>query len=377
MSRAALALAAIAATVATVGAPAPAQASPRPALPAAPVAASVVRTVVDSPAPPDDGSRIWAVRPAGPTGKPDNRLHFVMQSPPGGTITDRILVTNRSKVTVPFAVYATDAFNQPNGAFDLLSANRKPADIGTWIRFPSPVVTIPAGQTVLVPFTVSVPASATPGDHAGGVVVSLADLNGKPGVNIDSRVAVRVYLRIPGNLRPHLDVDATGSYHGVTNPFGYGSMTVRYTVSNPGNIRLRSHQTITVKSPFGNVLGRLTAADLPEILPGQHATFSVTFKHIFPAGPLTVTVALTPFPDPQQPLGPKVPGVSHDAYAWAIPWLLVLFVLVILGALAGLWWWRRRRVLARLDAAMTVARDETLGQQRSPAAAGASGAGKS
>src|SRR5438046_10545615 len=87
--------------------------------------------------------------------------------------------------------------------------------------------------------------------------------------------------------------------------------------------------------------------------------------------PLTVTVALSPYADPQQPVGQKVPGVSHDAYAWAIPWLLVLFVVLIIGALAGLWWWRRRRVLARLDAAMTVARAETPKQTRAPAGSGA------
>jgi hypothetical protein len=373
MNRAVLAVAraifAVAVTAATSTAAIATLGTPAQASPAAPTTASVVRTVVESPAPPDDGSRIWAVRPAGPTGKPDNRLHFLMQSPPGGTITDRILVTNMSKVTVPFAVYGTDAFNQPNGAFDLLPASLKPTDIGTWIRFADPVVTIPAGKTVLVPFTVSVPTTATPGDHAGGVVVSLADLNGKPGVNIDSRVGVRIYLRIPGNLRPHLDVDASGSYHGVGNPFGYGSMTVRYTISNPGNIRLQSHQIITIRSPFGNVLGRVTPKDLPEILPGQHATFTVTLKHIFPAGPLTVTVALVPYADPQQPVGQKVPSVSHDAYAWAIPWLLVLFVVLIFGGLAGVLLWRRRRNLARLDAAMAVAREETLKQTRQTAGA--------
>lgn len=308
----------------------------------------------------DNGQRIWSVRPAGAHGAPDNRTHYTLQGSPGTSLTDNVLITNLSGVAVTFSVYGTDAFNTPTGVFDLLAAKTGPIDIGTWIHFKNPTVTVPAGHSVWSPFTLDIPASATPGDHAGGIVVSLGP-TASPGVDVDSRVAVRVYLRIPGHLRPRLAVGPVSvHYKPAGSPFGHGSATVSYTVTNPGNIRLQAHAKITVTGPFGNTLATLPARDLPEILPGQSATFTAAFPRVFPAGALTVHIALTPFPDPLQPVGQAVPGVSGSGYAWAIPWLLVLIAVVLLLVIGGLWWLRRRRMLAKLDDAMALARAETL-----------------
>lgn len=333
----------------------------------------------DKPAPPpvpDNGVRTWSVRPAGPNGGPDNRTHITLQGNPGTRLTDRILVTNQSVVPVAFEVYGTDAYNTPDGLFDLLPAAAKPLDLGTWFSFTHPVVLVPAGGSVAVPFTLTIPASAVPGDHAGGVVVSLARTAGAPGVNVDSRVAVRVYLRVPGHLRPRLETGSIrATYHGVANPFGHGYVNVAYQVTNPGNIRLQAHVKITVKGMFGNTLATLIPKDLAELLPGQSATYHATLRHIFPAGPLTVTVALEPFPDPTQPVGQAVPSSSKDGFTWAMPWLLILLIVLVLAAGAGAWLLRRRKMLERLDEAMELARAETIKQSRTPEPAGA-GAGR-
>lgn len=314
------------------------------------------------PQPPvDDGQRIWSVRPATLAGLPDSRTHFTLQGTPGTSFVDTVLVTNLSKAIVSFNVYGTDAYNTPTGAFDLLAFSRKPVDLGSWIHFAQPLVTIPAGKSVALPFTVAIPATATPGDHAGGVVVSLTTKSAQAGVNLDSRVAVRVYLRVPGDLRPSLSVSGISThYHGVGAPLGHGSVSMSYTVSNPGNIRLQSHATITIKNVFGQTLGTFTPPDLPELLPGGSATFSASFQHIFPYGPLTATVTLTPFPDPQQPVGQAVPKTASSGYFWAMPWLLLLVVLIILLIGIALWLMRRRRVLGRIDAAMLAARNDAL-----------------
>lgn len=324
----------------------------------------------------DNGVRTWSVRPANAKGSPDNRTHITVQGDPGTRLVDRVLVTNSSIVPVAFEVYGTDAYNTPDGLFDLLPANAKPLDIGNWFSFAHPVVTIPAGASVAVPFTLTIPSSAVPGDHAGGVVVSLASAKG-PGVHLDSRVAVRVYLRVPGHLRPNLTTENVGLvYHGVANPFGHGYVNVTYKVTNPGNIRLQAHVKITIKNVFGSTLATVTPKDLGELLPGQSATYHARVRHIFPAGPLTATVALQPYPDPAQPVGQAVPANSKDGYTWAMPWLLTLLIVLILGAGAALWIVRRRKVLSQLDRAMVLAREETLKESRTPETAGA-GAGRS
>ncbi|HKT04262.1 MAG TPA: DUF916 domain-containing protein [Rugosimonospora sp.] len=330
------------------------------------VAATVSPARAATPAGPpakDDGVRVWSVRPAGPDGKPDARTHFTLQSPPGGRISEKALVTNLSKVPVTFAVYGTDAFNTTTGQFDLLSAEKKPRDVGAWMAFGSGAVTVGAGQSVAVPFTVNVPLTATPGDHAGGVVVSLLGrgTDGQRLVNVDSRVAVRLYLRVPGNLVPRIGVGPVAvRYHGVANPFGNGRVSVTYTVTNPGNIRLRSRQTLTVTGPFGAKLATLDPADLPELLPGNQATFTATLSRVFPAGPLTVTVDLQPYADPQQPVGQTIHASTGHGYLWAVPWLLLGLVLLLAAGGVVFWRLRRRRTLSRLDAAMRAAREDAL-----------------
>jgi hypothetical protein len=304
-------------------------------------------------APGDDGKRSWSIRPATADGKPDNRQHFTLQSAAGGTLKDQVLVTNLSKVAATFDVYATDAFNTPTGAFDLLSASAKPIDIGSWVSFASPTVTIPAGGTVAVPFTIAVPKKASPGDHAGGVVVSLST---GTNVRLDTRVAVRMYLRVPGYLRPVLAVqDVKAEYHGVGNPFGSGRVTITYTVVNTGNIRLRSHPSAKVTAWYAATLGTVTSADLPELLPGQRMTLSTEVGDVFPAGALFVDVNLQPYPDPTQPVGQKVNVAVGSTQIWAFSGWLVFLILLALLVVGYLVWNRLRRRRQRRDAAEAAA----------------------
>jgi hypothetical protein len=327
-------------------------------------------------APQDDPTRSWAVRPAGPDGKPDARTHFTLQSVPGGTLKDQALVTNLGKTATTFVVYAADAFNTPDGQFELLGAGQPNADIGKWIVFGASGVTIPAGGSVVVPFVVQVPANASPGDHAGGVLVSLITPSVQAGkqVNLETRVGVRVYLRVPGNLQPKLTVGPVNlKYHGTVNPLGDGSLDVTYTVDNPGNIRLQSHPGIKVTGPFGDTVATLTPKDLPEILPRGHVTYTARVPGVFPEGPLTASVTLKPFTDPLQPVGQVLPSVSGDGYIWAVPWMLLLLVLIVLLLIALAWWLLRRRLLRRLDRAMRVARESALAES----AGAGGGAGRS
>ena len=328
---------------------------------AVPISAAGVAAL---PLPTEDDTRSWSVRPAGADGKPDARTHYTLQGTPGGTVADQALVTNLSKVPVTFDIYGTDAFNTATGAFDLLSADRKPTDVGSWMVFKNPTISLRAGETAAIPFTIVVPATATPGDHAGGVVVSMISLGAGGGekVNVDARVAARVYLRIPGNLRPRMNVaPVTAAYRPVSNPFGTGKLDVSYTVTNLGNIRLQSHPTITVTGPFGNVLAKRTLKDLPELLPNGSVTFTETVDRVFPAGPLTVKVSVEPFPDPQQPVGQAIPAASAETSLWAMPWNLLILIAVVLLILGALWWRYRRRLLSRLDAALASVREALPG----------------
>lgn len=324
----------------------------------------------------DDGNRAWSARPATPDGQPDRtRTHYTLQGSPGESITDYVLITNSSKVAAEFDVYATDAFNTDTGSFDLLPAAKKPIDIGTWVSFPQPKITIPAGATITTAFRITVPPNVTPGDHVGGVIVSLSS---GTDVRLDTRVGVQLYMRVPGNLRPVLSITyLKPTYNGPDNLLDRGGVDVIYTVENTGNIRLQSHPTLKAQTAlFGYDLAEAKLSDLPELLPGAKVTFHGKLDGVRPVGPVTITLSLQPFPDPVQPVGQVIPVFSKDATVWAAPWQL-LVLLLVLGGLAVLLvrWIRLRRELNRERIALEIkrAREEALASAAKANAAGKEG----
>src|SRR5699024_7766773 len=74
---------------------------------------------------------------------------------------------------VTFALLASDGVVGESGAFDLLPSDVEPTDTGAWIDIEEEVA-LAAGESAVVPFTITVPEDALPGDHPGGIVASLS-----------------------------------------------------------------------------------------------------------------------------------------------------------------------------------------------------------
>jgi hypothetical protein len=287
-----------------------------------------------------DGAVRWSVQPSGPKG-PTGRNYFSYDLAPGSTVTDQVGVTNLSDRPLTFAVYGTDAYTTTDGAFALLPADQPATDVGTWIGVERRSWTVQPGERQDIPFRLTVPQNATPGDHAGGVIAAVAQVgvtaDGQQ-VRLDQRVAARVYLRVSGELRPAVTVESVRvSYDTPINPAGRGDMTVTYRIRNSGNVRVGGTGTLLVDGPFGWTLARTAPVDLPELLPG--ATFTVTEQvtGVPPTLRLTATVDLAP-----TTVDAALPPVQRAASVWAPPWLLLA---ALAAALAWLYlrWCRRRR----------------------------------
>lgn len=300
-------------------------------------------TATAAPAPAAGQPQTFGVQPA-TAGKPDQRSSFSYTANPGGVMVDHLAVVNISVRPLTLRVYAQDAFNTPDGGFDLLAARQRPVDVGAWVTVTGGTVTVPARSRKIVSFRLAVPAKATPGDHGGGIVASLTsvtrDRGGNP-VTLDQRVGARIYLRVTGPLHPALAVTGMRTdYRGTANPAGCGDLGVSYQVRNDGNVRLSGRQRVRVSGPLGTGTRTQDVPDLPDLLPGNAVTVTTSVHCVRPTFRLTAIATI----DPVVPVnsGVGVPSATARSGLWALPWVGLLMLLV-LAALLVLYLRQRRR----------------------------------
>ncbi|MCU1515453.1 MAG: hypothetical protein JWQ75_174 [Pseudarthrobacter sp.] len=284
----------------------------------------------------------WAVGPSGEAG-PDGRSWVELAIDPGATAVDHFAVRNLGDRDVVFALTAADGYLTPTGRFNMLASDKESVGAGTWISLEK-TVSVAAGATTVVPFTVTVPENATPGDHAAGIAASISSEGTAGGarLGVESRIGFRVMTRVSGEARPGLAVQAAGSHETSWNPFQPGSAELTVVLENTGNVRLSVDASAVLNGASAPGAGTDEARPI-ELLPGDRRTLRLETKNVWPLG--IVTVPLTVAPGVVAPDGSikELAPVVQDVVVWAIPWpqlvvLLALFLLVF-GFLSG----RRRR----------------------------------
>jgi hypothetical protein len=333
----------------------------------APVAASQAAAVsysASSAAPSSPAAK--ATFGAGPanTKRLDGRPYFTYDTTPGGSIEDHIAVINFANHPQTLSVYAVDATSAPTGAFAYPPRSAPRRQVGAWLFIPTPhgsgELTLAPHSTVIVPFYLRVPSNASPGDHAGAVIVSLTSLvKGKSGqrVKFEQRIATRVIIRVSGPLRPRLSIENLhASYSGSLNPFATGVVTVTYTVDNTGNLLLGAAQQVSAHGWFGSTARAPALPVVPLLLPGGSYPVTVRVHGVFPEIGLSATVRLTP-EGLRGDVNPGLHLITASVHLWAVPWILVAIVIVLVFAVVALIWRRRRRsragVRARASASKT------------------------
>jgi hypothetical protein len=331
---------------------------------------------------PAAGQITWSISPASATA-PDTRLRFTYTNiEPGSTISDHLALYNYSSQSVAFELYATDATGTTaSGALTLLPANTKSTDIGSWVTFAGHVsqlsIIVPGRKAIIEPFTVAVPAHATPGDHTGGMIASVGTSHRNAAgqvVTLYQRIAVPMELRVTGKLIASLQVNSVSAgLSNPLNPFGGGTAHVTYLVTNTGNVRLTGTQIVKVTAPFGSAMVRAPA--IPVVLPGDSIKYTVSLGGLYPAGSMTARVTVTPgWPKDATPLKLPLALASGSASLFAVPWaLIVVMILLASGGygISRMLRWRRRSHYAEVAAAAEHARLETerrlLGSTGNPA----------
>lgn len=300
---------------------------------------------------------VWGVAPSTQEG-PDGRSAFDLKLDPGATLIDFVAVDNFAEAPLTVRIYAGDAHTTAHGGFDLPPAGTPPVDVGSWIFFNEESVTIPARKRVIVPFTVAVPGNATPGDHVGGIVASVAE-TGADGVTVDRRVGARVHLRVSGELRPELAPEHLTVAHATNwNPTGPGKVRLDVTVANPGNVRLTGTLTAVLGGPFGIGERRVALGALPQILPGDEFSLSTEIGEVWPLTRVAIDLTVKPAAMDGETLRPPPVEAVASASLVAMPWSQLIVLAVLIALLWTLWRLRRRakrRVEQRIERAVAEA----------------------
>ncbi|RII94783.1 DUF916 domain-containing protein [Clavibacter californiensis] len=310
----------------------------------------------------------WAVSPA-TDGAPDERSWIELDLAPGATADEEAAVRNLSDQTVTFRVDAADGYFTDTGRFNMLPSDTPSVDAGTWISAPESV-TVEPGATAIVPFTVTVPEDAEPGDHAAGIAASLisagADASGAS-VGVESRIGFRVMTRVTGDVTPGVAIESARSeYHPSWNPFRPGSVTLDAEVVNTGNVRLLVGGTASAQGASAPIVAGDAAQQ--ELLPGDRRAVSIPLDGVWPlflvGADLTVTPTVVAL-DGAEPA--SVDPVTASTTVVAIPWAQLLVLLGVALILAAVLVGRsrsRRRVVALVQQAKEEGRREAAGSGR-------------
>ncbi|MFF8658223.1 COG1470 family protein [Streptomyces huasconensis] len=249
------------------------------------------------------GSPDWSVAPStgdGPRAPKDGRPAFYAEGAPGTVLRDTVSVSNPGPKPRTVSLRGADvgAGDTGSGALSVASAKERPTETGAWIRLARRRVEVPPRTRAEVPFTVTVPEDAVPGDHPGAIVASGGGRT----------VGVRLHLRVGGPTLPALTVERVK----VDQDAG----RITYDLVNRGNTVLSPKLAVHADGVLGTLLDR-PARPLPvELLPGRRVSLSEPWPDVPALDAAEVRLTAT------------APGGARDtatASARFVPW----------GALAG------------------------------------------
>ncbi len=291
----------------------------------------------------------WSIFPyhaPGASGPGRSLFDFSLKA--GQSIADAFTLSNDANHPITFNIYPADAYDvTAGGGFALRGFGQENVGVGAWVHLPKSVqglYTLAQDSQVTVPFTLVVPSDASPGDHAGGIValaVSPAKRsNSRVRFTVRQGVGVRVYLDVLGAVHPGLAVEnlkTDVSVPPVAFLTGSSKAGVSYDVVNTGNQTFPSVVVRTYATNlFGQTVQTFPPVRLATVLPGSRETIIQPEWSPLPlAGPVTVHVQL---------LATRV-NHKYTSSFWVVPWLLIVVVLLVLGALVAFLFrlWRRRK----------------------------------
>lgn len=282
------------------------------------------------------------ILPANPDPKVQfSNAWFIYKLDLGQVKSDGIRVINNKNETVVVKLYPVDAVATNDGAFALMPEDANRTGVGSWVKLAVNEIEIPPQTEKMVPFTFSVPKNADVGDHMGGIVMQEIETGNNltgTGVKIITRVGVRIYETVPGEVKKDFEItrfdwreEPTGIKSFWKDFLDINKKTFFFVgIKNNGNVSFSPLATLDVKNIFGRTVVHLENQEMGSVFPHEEnpdGTLRWANTAIF--GRYTVNVAVKTGDGPEK---------TSSLVIWAIPYriiflLIILSVIIILGRL--------------------------------------------
>lgn len=250
------------------------------------------------------------------------------QVDPGASHEYSIAVTNISSAAGTYYLIAQDIKGVDDQGRPTFS---KPGEVtgyelSSWITLPSGPLTLAAGETKNVSFSVQIPSGASPGSHFAGVFVSdkpVAPTTSGTGVGFN--IGSIVSLRISGDIREDAALREFS-----TDKLIYATPNVAFMtkVQNSGNVLVQPTGFVQIANMFGKQVASVPVNDsVASVFPNSERVYTSTWQSSdFAFGRYEATVSLVYGTDAKK-------TIYSTTSFWVLP---IVPIVTVLGTLLAL-----------------------------------------
>lgn len=267
---------------------------------------------------------------------------FVFSMNPEEKEKSSVTIMNTSNKDQLIDVYAVDSVPSTGGAFACGQATEGSVGVGKWIKLDQTQVSLPAGEEVDIPFTITVPKGTAAGEHNG--CIAIQEVNQTPqqagnGIMLSFRSGIRVATTVKGNIKKEL------KFTGLSTESQGEKLSIISKLHNNGNVSLDANINTRIKSLFNTTI-RSAGGEYP-VLAGGESTFNFEVEPLYWGGFYFVDASAKYNADVNSGLGEKGDSATISEkkifFSTPQPVALVIEAVVAIIAVGGIIWLCRRR----------------------------------
>lgn len=198
---------------------------------------------------------------------------------PGQTLRGEIEVLNEQIETKTY--FSSFENFEPSGDTGSPKFIGSKDGLATWLQT-QPTVSVANGETVKIPYTITIPANAEPGGYFAAIFLGEQDPGTQSAgeVSIGGKIGVLILLRVSGDIEEQagiseFSISDSGKFQ-TTLP-----ITFAYRFANSGGDRVVPLGDILVKNTFGGITATLPAnTNEGSVLPNSARKFQVMWNDV-------------------------------------------------------------------------------------------------